>query len=302
MKVFTNFAFAAFMGLVILWQLTGCQKSKASGSAMGFNDIQEGTDSYGLDTSFLDNPTGGSPAGINNTLNRVGSGTNGQLTTSDQNALKQTFNGMDDVAPNGDLIPQELVDEVQKLLEDQSKGRDVSAQKMALAGAILESCARKVQPLQPIPGQHLMGVWGGSGKCPVEFEVSGQVNPGTNEFRITGGIQGSLVGAADGRGEVRSSFTGILNDMPKVGSGTLKNPNFSQGKYGPEACEVQVAMKESRNPIPENYIQAMRKVGLCHRQALFLLSPTMDQMFEGMDPRLASLMQAQLLGTGAVKK
>lgn len=247
----------------------------------------------------LDNSLGGSGT----TGGTVGSGTGGALTDADKTALSNVANGMNDVNTQEGGLSQSLIDEAQALLDKEANTdgngeaqAQIQQQKMALVGKILEDCASKIAPLAPVPGQPLMGVWKGGGACPVEFTVAsaGDASP---VYAVTGGTKGKMAGYPDGRGEVKAEpFSGNLTDLPSSGTGKLVHPTFHKTKSGANPCEVGVQLASSSNPIPENYIEAMKRAGKCHRQALLFMSPVMDKMFKAMPSNLNSILMNRAIG------
>lgn len=305
-----------FVSILSLFVLSHCQNKQQS-SSLDDSFYSQGDGSLSGDlSSELGNYSGGS----------IGSGSGGGLTDADKQALQNMTQGMQDVNPaSGGGLPQDILDQAKMLIdaENNADATDAKAQaelqqkKMLLVGKILQSCAEKIAPLAPIPGQPLMGVWSGGGACGVEFGVTStgpqpvyRVGAAAgvskvakdgkdSKSKVSGGqsIQGQMVAAADGTGNVDANpYRGTLSDAPQAGSGKLVHPTFHKSKSGTSPCEVAVTLKQSTNPIPENYVEAMKRVGQCHRQALLFMSPIMDNMFKNMPPELTQLLMQRAMG------
>ena len=125
-------------------------------------------------------------------------------------------------------------------------------------------------------------------------QVAGQ---GTLAYSVGGGTKGNMRVTNVGDGQIDGKpFSGRVTDRPLAGKGTLTDPKFAQTKYGFESCSTSVSLAQSNNPIPANYGEAMKRMGLCFRQALVLMSPVYDKMFLGMDPQLRVLLMSRMLG------
>ncbi len=253
----------------------------------------------GLGTKIDPNILGGT-TGTTGTGGNGGSGTGGGLTAADQFALKNVYQEQSKVAPTQGSqsgLSQSLLAEAQRLLNEEAKGRDVAVAKMALAGKMLTECATRTAPLAPLPGQPLLGVWASTDQaaCKVNFTIAGTGANAT--YQVAGDTRGTMKATNQGDGTMNTApFTGRLTDRPESGTGTLTNPQFTKTKYGYTACSTAVGLKNSANPIPANYQEAMKRMGQCFRQALVLMSPVFDKMFEGMNPQLKQLLQQRMLG------
>ncbi len=229
----------------------------------------------------------------------VGSGTSGGLTEADKYSLKNVFQEQAAIEPLDDGgLSEELKQEAQRLLKEEEEGKQVAAEKMALAGRMLSECANRVAPLAPIAGQPLLGQWESTDKseCKVKFTISGGNSNAT--YTVSGEAKGTMQATpvGDGTLQVKPYDQGRLTDRPEAGKGVLTITEFKETKYGYDPCSTQVKLKTSANPIPENYKEAMKKMGKCFRQALVLMSPVFDDMFKNMDPQLRYLIQARMLG------
>lgn len=296
----SRFAIVALKNFVLFsFCLSLTQCSTKSNPNMASEEASEGSPFDPSLSGDLYDSLGGS----GNSSGTVGSGTGGGLTEADKTALSNVTDGMNAVNTAEGGLSQSLIDEAQRIL-DQEANTDgfgqsraqIQAAKMALVGKILEECAAKIAPLAPAPGQPLMGVWKGGGACPVEFKVSA-VGSGQPVYAVTGGTKGTMAAFTDGHGEVKADpFSGSLTDLPQAGTGKLVHPTFHKTKSGTNPCEVGVQLTSSTNPIPENYVEAMKRAGKCHRQALLFMSPVMDKMFKSMPSSLNSILMNRAIG------
>ncbi len=291
----TEFFFRAVLAFAVLFVLSNCGKSGGTGAANQGNTDLWDTGSGSYDPNMF-GPSG--PATGGGSTGNGGSGSGGGLTEADQFALKNVFQEQSQVAPQqASGLSQSLLAEAKRLLEEEAKGRDVAVAKMALAGRMLTECAERTAPLAPIPGQPLLGVWASTDKaaCKVNFTIAGTGANAT--YQVAGDTRGTMKATNQGDGTMNTEpFSGRLTDRPESGTGTLTNPQFTKTKYGYQACSTAVALKNSANPIPANYQEAMKRMGMCFRQALVLMSPVFDQMFANMNPQLRSLLQQRMLG------
>lgn len=306
---------ARFLSLLLcLFLYSACQKQNGGGD-----------DGFGDDPSNLQNPFDGSE--VEGALGGpdLQSGGGGTLTNADKQALNRLTDQYEDVEPQDDgtdLISNALEQKMKQLLAQEKAGADVAMQKLALAGQMMEQCTLRVAQFAPRPGQPLLGQWSGtacgqtSGKytvpgAQIPFNVTDPNDKGPGKgvplkapsvFAVTGATQGKMSVKADGSGTIDAQpWAGPVSDRGldgRAAAGTVTNKAFNQTKYGPQACNMGVALRASRNPIPENYIEGMRMAGKCYRQTLFFMSPTMDTMFKGMDPQLAQVLKMRLLGMG----
>jgi hypothetical protein len=289
--------FQMVMVIAVAVTLSSCGKSGGSanlgGEGGGPPIFGQGGGSF--DPNLLGpDGTGGSTGPVGN----GGSGPSGGLTEADQFALKNVFQEQTKIAPQQPSgLSQQLLAEAKRLLEEEAKGRDVAVAKMALAGRMLTECANRTAPLAPVPGQPLLGVWASTDNaaCKVNFTIAGQ---GQNlTYAVAGDTRGTMKASNQGDGALQTEpFSGRLTDRPSSGTGTLTHPQFTKTKYGFQPCSTAVALKSSANPIPANYVEAMKRMGQCFRQALILMSPVFDRMFAGMNPQLAQLLQQRMLG------
>lgn len=288
-----NFVFLAFC-----LSLSQCSNKASPGLAGDLN----GTTGSPFDSS-LSGDLSNSLGGNGNISGTVGSGSGGGLTDADKTALSNVASGMNAVNTADGGLSQSLIDEAKALLDKEANTdangpaqAQIQAQKMALVGKILTDCASKIAPFAPVPGQPLMGVWKGGGACPVQFTV-GAAAPDQPVYAVSGGTVGKMGAFPDGHGEVKADpFSGNLTDLPNAGTGKLVHPTFNKTKSGTSPCEVGVQLASSANPIPENFIQAMKQAGKCHRQALMFMSPVMDQMFKNMPSSLNSILMNRAIG------
>lgn len=293
----SNRSIFRFLTLIIIGSLAIACQNKPS-STLGSDVPGEKSPFDGDFNSDLNN----SLAGNGNTNGTVGSGPSGNLTDADKAAIQGMTKELESVNTPEGALSQDLIDEAKRILDaenntdgDAEKNAQIQQAKMALVGKIVEQCAEKVGPLAPIPGQPLMGVWKGGGACPVEFTVaSAGASP---VYTVTGGTKGKMGASAEGTGSVQAEpFSGSLTDSPTAGTGSLRHPTFHKTKEGEKPCDVGVSLATSSNPIPENYIKAMKMLGKCHRQALLFMSPVMDKMFKNMPQNLSSLLLNRGIG------
>jgi hypothetical protein len=284
--------FQLMMVLAITVSVARCGKTGGDTAGGGEDLFPQGFDPNSVSP--------GAGTGTGTGTNNGGSGTGGSLTEADQFALKNVFQEQTKVAPTGPSgLSQALLAEAKRLLEEEAKGRDVAVQKMALAGRMLTECAQRTAPLAPIPGQPLLGVWASADKPPCALgnvTISGN-GGGQSTFAVSGQTNGTMKATDVGDGEIKAEpFAGRVTDRPESGTGTLTNPQFTKTKYGFNACSTAIVLKDSANPIPKNYTEAMKMMGGCFRQALVLMSPVFDQMFANMNPQLRQLLQQRMLG------
>jgi len=291
----TEWFFRAALAFAFLFALSNCGRSGSSNATQQDPGDVWGPPGQGIDPSIF-GPSGQAP-GTGNTGNG-GSASGGGLTEADQFALKNVFQEQTQVAPQQTSgLSQSLLAEAKRLLDEEAKGRDVAVAKMALAGRMLTECAERTAPLAPIPGQPLLGVWASTDQaaCKVNFTIAGTGANAT--YQVQGDTRGTMKATNQGDGTMNTEpFQGRLTDRPESGTGTLTNPQFTKTKYGYQACSTAVALKNSANPIPANYQEAMKRMGMCFRQALVLMSPVFDQMFANMNPQLRVLLQQRMLG------
>ncbi len=285
----TLILFTAFTFLIISCQT---KSKKGSASASGVETGTGETDLSGLFSSGTGQRSGSTIA--------VGSGAGGSVTQTDVNAVKSLAADSNALQPpdGGYKIPQDILDQAKKLLESEKQGKDVSNQKIILASQVMNGClaSQKYLVTEPFAGQPLMGGWKGEGQCPVQFNVGANPDPNVAAYPVSGGTEGQLVAYRDGRGEVRAQpFSGKVTDSPAA-TGSLRHPTFFPTKYGADPCDVTVKLETSANPIPENFKQSIKIQAQCQRQALFLISPVMDKMFNGMDEGSARILQQSVLG------
>lgn len=139
---------------------------------------------------------------------------------------------------------------------------------------------------------------GTSSQMPPAGQVAFAVSISYQLKKNSGSSNGSLRADASGQGQVSTSeWQGTLTDSPQSGTGTLKGqvlekPNAKKKKD----CNGKVDLIQSKNPIPEKYLEGMKKAGQCYRQALFFMSPMMDKLFKNMDPKMSQTLQTQMLG------
>ena len=315
--MFNNIRFGAWiypLALLVLFSVSCAQKKGGGGD-------------LGDDATNLQNPFDGSEVegALGGPDLQSGSGT---LTQADKNALNNLTDQYEDVEPQNDgldVISKALEQKMKELIAQEKQGKDVAMQKLALAGQMMEACTQRIGMFAPRPGQPLLGQWSGKGCAKpsgkytvpggtVAFNVidpndkgPGKASPplkadakGDTAFAVTGATQGKMAVKADGSGIINGQpWAGPVSDRGlsgRSGAGTVTNKAYNQTKYGPQACNMGVALRSSRNPIPENYIEGMRMAGKCFRQTLFFMSPTMDNMFKGMDPQLAQILKMRLLG------
>lgn len=287
----TFFKFLIVAGLfAALASFTACQK----GSSGGVLTLPQGT-ATGVATGVATTGSGtGSITGVGTT--GTGSGTGSSTPTSDQlAALNAALGAAGQITPGQSGLSPELLAELKQLLSQESQGQNVSPQLLALAGKMLQQCSAKAATLAPIPGQPLLGEWNGGGKCAVQFTVAGSGAGG--KYTVSGTTNGTMQADTAGNGAINAQpFSGNVKDNPVSGNGTLTNPSFFKTKAGKKPCYVAVQLTGPTSPIPANYQEAMKEAGQCFRQALILMSPTFSQMFQGMDPALASQIQSKFLG------
>jgi hypothetical protein len=287
----------ALMSIALVLVLSHCGNNSRGGGGSGGGDGGGlfGGGGFGGGGGAPFDPGAGGGGGGNG-----GSGSGGNLTPADQQALQNVFNEQQQVQPRtGGGLSQALLQEAQRLLEEERRGRDVAVAKMALAGRMLTECAKKTAPLAPIPGQPLLGAWSSTdgAACAINFNVAG--NGAGATYQVSGGTRGTMKATEVGDGVMNTEpFSGRLTDRPEAGKGTLTHPKFTQTKYGFQACSTKVGLKNSANPIPANYREAMKRMGQCFRQALVLMSPVFDTMFANMNPQLRQILQQRILGIG----
>lgn len=257
------------------------------------------------------------------------SGGSSGMTPAEDQALKSLLKETEAIAPeSGDsAVSAALQQEMQNILKEEAEGRDVAMQKMALAGKMMKECAEKVAGLAPKPGQPLLGEWKGD-KCKSPSFTLRDTRPkglipgqNQNQQNSSGGggasqqgdgiliadgkIEGKVSPGEDGSGKFTSTkgtWSGTLYDNGLdglSGAGKLTNPKYSKTKYGTKACTANFTLEASTNPIPENYVEAMKIAGNCFRRALIMMSPVMDKMFKGMDPAMRTMLQQSMLGGGS---
>lgn len=281
-----------FTAMVTLFFVSCSTKSKKGASTGGTGTESGETDLSGLFGSGSGQKPGSTVA--------VGSGSGGSVTEADKNAVKALADDSNKLAPKegGYKIPQDIMDQAKKLMEMEKQGKDVSAQKIALAGQVINGCmnSQKYLVKEPFPGQPLMGGWSGTGQCPVNFTVGANPDPNVAAYPVFGSTEGQLLAQKDGRGDVKAQpFAGPVTDT-QTANGKLRHPTFFPTKYGADPCDVAVKLDSSTNPIPENFKEGIKIQAQCQRQALFLISPVMDSMFQGMDDQSARILQQSVLG------
>jgi len=274
----------------MIFLTVACQnKASKSSSTQGTTDT--GADLGGIFSTGSGQKEGSTIA--------VGSGSGGAVTEAEKNAIKKLAEDTEKIAPeDGYIIPQDILDQAKKLAEQERQGKDVSAQKMALAGQLIRDCTNSQKYLikQPFAGQPMMGGWSGSGACAVQFNVGANPDPNVAAYPVSGGTQGQMVAYEDGRGDIKAQpFAGPVTDT-STANGKLRHPTFNQTKYGAEPCDVSVKLDSSANPIPANFAEGLKIQAQCQRQALFILSPVMDSMFNGMDEKTAAILKQSVLG------
>jgi len=283
-------AFAFVLSLMLVLAI-GCQK-KSSKLSDEMTD-EEGPTNF--DTSYDD-------TGLTDSLNNAGS----TLTEADKSALTDLSAQTADVAPDdgANILSQALAQEMKRLLEEEKAGKDVAAQKMALAGQMMKECATRVAELAPRPGQPLAGSYVGKDcttKKDVKFDIvdpydrgkgKGVPNGAPTLYKVSGASNGRMTAAINGTGKIEGTpWAGQVSDTGLSG-------RAAAGEVINGRCTMGIGMEStgSRNPIPENYIEGMRRAGACFRQTLFLISPVMDNMFKNMNPALANILKMKMLG------
>lgn len=283
-------AFAFVISLALIFAI-GCQKK--SSKLSGLQDDEEAPTNF--DTSYDD-------TGLTDSLNQGGS----TLTDADKSALTNLSAQTADVAPDdgANILSQALAQEMKRLLEEEKAGKDVAAQKMALAGQMMKECSARIAELAPRPGQPLTGSYVGkdcSTKKDVKFDIIDPYDRGKGRgvpngapplYKVSGATNGKMTANAQGSGKIEGTgWQGTVSD-------TGLNGRAAAGEVVSGRCTMGIGMEStgSRNPIPENYIEAMRRAGACFRQTLFLISPVMDNMFKNMNPALANILKMKMLG------
>lgn len=243
--------------------------------------------------------------------NTLASG-NGGLTTTDQSALQKLFSETNDVNTNDELarISSELAAELEKVRAEENRtGTIMAGRRIQLMSTAITDCMKRALDGAPKPGQTLQGRWqgngcassqkkskkkGGSTSGPrIAIEVAGASSP--NRYPVSGGTKGLMGARNDGVGIVSAQpWSGQLSDGNFTG--LLNHPKYQKKSGIDYPCAMEVGMVASTNPIPENHVLAMKIVGKCYKQALFLASPAMDATFRKMDPALVQLLQNRMLG------
>ena len=134
---------AAF--IVLLTLFSACNKKA---SDLGKVDPHDSEDPGNLDKP---SPWDSVPAGGGT----GGSGSGGSVTAADKTALTNLNKDFKDVEPDDadfDPLDGELRAQLESLLEQERKGLDVSAQKIALSSQLIQACASKIVKLAPRAG------------------------------------------------------------------------------------------------------------------------------------------------------
>ncbi len=237
----------------------------------------------------------------------------GGLTATDQMAFQKLFNETDNVNTFDELakLSDSILAELTQIQTEERRTGIVNAgRRIGLMQSALTDCVQRVAAGAPQPGQPLQGRWEGNG-CAVQAKSSkkGQYQAGPlNAFAIAGiaspnrfpvsGVTSGLMGAkADGVGVVSATpWAGELSDESL--RGVVNHPKYQKVGGREYPCSMEVGLRASTNPIPENYVLAMKVLGKCYKQAIFLASPAMDSLFKKMDPALVQLLQNRMLGIG----
>lgn len=292
---------SSYVILVLLFLALACQQ-KSGNNTLG----DDGEGPSNLSNKFDD-------GGLSNTITNPGAG-GSSLTNADKSALNNLVGEFNDVAPSDgtDILSKALAEQMKQLLQDEKNGKDVAMAKMQLAGQMMKECSTRIAELAPRPGQPLAGRYKGAGcggKGDVFIEIIDPYDRGLGRgvpigapplYKVQGASNGKMTANAQGQGQIEGTpWAGTVSDTGlngRAAAGTVVNAQFNSTKYGYQSCSMGIGLQNSRNPIPENYIEAMRRAGLCYRQTLFLMSPTMDALFKSMDPKIAQLLRLRMLG------
>jgi len=291
--------FAALVLALLLTLNLACQKK--TGTQSGEFDDSENPGNF--DKDFDD-------GGLANELGNASA-----LTGAEKTALGNLSAEFDDVSPDAGtkIISDALMQQMKQLLADEQAGKQVAQQKMVLAGEMLKACVTRVAELAPRPGQPLTGRYkgtlcGGNSKSPagqVFLEIIDPYDRGPGkgvqlnappQYKVSGISNGRMTADVQGAGKVEAQpWTGIVSDTGlngRASAGNFENPQFKPN----QKCTMGMGLENSRSPIPENYVEGMRILGLCYRQTLFLTSDVMDDYFKQLPPALAQIIKLKMLG------
>lgn len=238
----------------------------------------------------------------------------GGLTSADQTALKALFDETDDVNTNDELAAlSEAVQAEFKRIQDEERrtGTLMAGRRVQLMQSAFQDCTRRAAEGGPKPGQTLQGRWEGHG-CATNakksrgtkkskdaagpalmINIAGQASP--NRFPVSGATSGVMGAQKDGTGVIAAQpWAGQLSDH--TFTGVLNHPKYQRKNGQDYPCTMEVGLRASTNPIPENHVLAMKVMGKCYKQALFLANPMLDNAFKKMDPALVQLLQNKMLG------